>query len=106
MDESRIGQYSISVTTYPIMALIEVYFIGFIVEPTFCLLALTTTPQMWCFLRAKNDNGMLSFKNFQENLGGLQCQVWHLKKSSLMFVFCAKVTLKVPKCAENRLHAN
>ena len=84
---------------------IEVYFIGFIVEPTFCLLALTTTPQMWCFLRAKNDNGMLSFKNFQENLGGLQWQVWHLKKSSLMFVFCAKVTLKVPKCAENRLHS-
>ena len=25
MDESRIGQYSISVTTYPIMALVVVY---------------------------------------------------------------------------------
>ena len=25
MDESRIGQYSISVTTYPIMALVESY---------------------------------------------------------------------------------
>ena len=26
---------------------IEVYFVGFIVKPTFCLLALTTTPQMF-----------------------------------------------------------
>ena len=29
MDESRIGQYSISVTTYPIMALEELYDISY-----------------------------------------------------------------------------